>query len=401
MVKRMTGKKIRFEKKGARLLFLFFLLFLMVAEAMAIPAFARRYSFSCKTCHAPFPRLKDYGTEFMDNGYRVKGQETPRYFIDTGDTFLALLREVPLALRADSFITYNNSATRKLDFSTPYLIKLLSGGEISRHVSYYLYFFFSERGEVAGLEDAFLMFDNIFDSGFDFYLGQFQVSDPLFKREIRLTLEDYLIYKARPGKSKIDLTYDRGLMITRSLPSGTDFVLEVVNGSGIGEANVFRNFDSDKYKNFLFRLSQDLGRQLRLGAVVYAGKEGEADRANSLWLIGFDGTVASPLLELNFQFILRRDSNPEFLFSPPETVKTRGGFAELIYLPRGDDSRWYGTALFNWVDSDQNELDYSTVTFHGGWLLQRNLRLTAESTYLFRSPYGRHLKFNLGLITAF
>jgi hypothetical protein len=401
MVKRMTGKKIRFEKKGARLLFLFFLLFLMVAEAMAIPAFARRYSFSCKTCHAPFPRLKDYGTEFMDNGYRVKGQETPRYFIDTGDTFLALLREVPLALRADSFITYNNSATRKLDFSTPYLIKLLSGGEISRHVSYYLYFFFSERGEVAGLEDAFLMFDNIFDSGFDFYLGQFQVSDPLFKREIRLTLEDYLIYKARPGKSKIDLTYDRGLMITRSLPSGTDFVLEVVNGSGIGEANIFRNFDSDKYKNFLFRLSQDLGRQLRLGAVVYAGKEGEADRANSLWLIGFDGTVASPLLELNFQFILRRDSNPEFLFSPPETVKTRGGFAELIYLPRGDDSRWYGTALFNWVDSDQNELDYSTVTLHGGWLLQRNLRLTAESTYLFRSPYGRHLKFNLGLITAF
>jgi hypothetical protein len=401
MVKRMTGKKIRFEKKGARLLFLFFLLFLMVAEAMAIPAFARRYSFSCKTCHAPFPRLKDYGTEFMDNGYRVKGQETPRYFIDTGDTFLALLREVPLALRADSFITYNNSATRKLDFSTPYLIKLLSGGEISRHVSYYLYFFFSERGEVAGLEDAFLMFDNIFDSGFDFYLGQFQVSDPLFKREIRLTLEDYLIYKARPGKSKIDLTYDRGLMITRSLPSGTDFVLEVVNGSGIGEANIFRNFDSDKYKNFLFRLSQDLGRQLRLGAVVYAGKEGEADRANSLWLIGFDGTVASPLLELNFQFILRRDSNPEFLFSPPETVKTRGGFAELIYLPRGDDSRWYGTALFNWVDSDQNELDYSTVTLHGGWLLQRNLRLTAESTYLFRSPYGRHLKFSLGLITAF
>jgi len=401
MVKRMTGKKIRFEKKGARLLFLFFLLFLMVAEAMAIPAFARRYSFSCKTCHAPFPRLKDYGTEFMDNGYRVKGQETPRYFIDTGDTFLALLREVPLALRADSFITYNNSATRKLDFSTPYLIKLLSGGEISRHVSYYLYFFFSERGEVAGLEDAFLMFDNIFNSGFDFYLGQFQVSDPLFKREIRLTLEDYLIYKARPGKSKIDLTYDRGLMITRSLPSGTDFVLEVVNGSGIGEANIFRNFDSDKYKNFLFRLSQDLGRQLRLGAVVYAGKEGEADRANSLWLIGFDGTVASPLLELNFQFILRRDSNPEFLFSPPETVKTRGGFAELIYLPLGDDSRWYGTALFNWVDSDQNELDYSTVTLHGGWLLQRNLRLTAESTYLFRSPYGRHLKFNLGLITAF
>jgi len=401
MGKRMSGKKMGLEKKGTFLLFLFFLLFLLAAEAMAIPAFARRYSFSCKTCHAPFPRLKDYGTEFMDNGYKVKDQETPRYFIDTGDSLMALLREVPVALRVDSFITYNNSATKNLDFSSPYLIKLLSGGEISRHVSYYLYFFFSERGEVAGLEDAFLMFDDIFNSGFDFFIGQFQVSDPLFKREIRLTLEDYLIYKARPGKSKIDLTYDRGLMITRSFPSGTDFVLEVVNGSGIGAANIFRNFDSDKYKNFLLRLSQDAGGKLRLGAVAYAGKEGEAERANSLWLMGFDGTVASPLLELNFQFILRRDSNPEFFPSPEKAIKTRGGFAELIYLPRGDESRWYGTFLFNWVDSDQNDLDYFTVTLHGGWLLQRNLRLTAESTYLFRSPYGRHLKFSLGLITAF
>jgi hypothetical protein len=27
-------------------------------QADAIPAFARKYQFSCSTCHAPFPRLK-------------------------------------------------------------------------------------------------------------------------------------------------------------------------------------------------------------------------------------------------------------------------------------------------------------------------------------------------------
>lgn len=401
MTKKTRTRKTKEKGKWILLGLALSLFFLGVREAMAIPAFARRYSFSCKTCHAPFPRLKDYGTEFMDNGYKVKDQETPRYFIDSGDKLLSLLREIPIAFRVDTFMTYNNSATKKVDFSTPYIIKLLSGGEISKHISYYLYFFFSERGEVAGLEDAFLMFDNIFNSGFDFFVGQFQVSDPLFKREIRLTLEDYLIYKTKPGKSKIDLTYDRGLMVAKGLPSGTDFVLEVVNGSGIGEANIFRNYDSDKYKNLLFRLSQDLGTHLRLGAVTYVGKEGEDDRANSLWMLGFDGTVVQPSLELNFQFILRHDSNPSFLPYAKQEVRTKGGFAELIYLPRGDDSRFYGAGLFNWVDSDQNDLDYLTLTAHGGWLLSRNARLTAETTYLFRSVYGRHLKFSLGLVTAF
>ncbi len=33
-------------------------------------------------------------------------------------------------------------------------------------------------------------------SGINFYLGQFQVSDPLFKGELRYTLEPYKIYGA-------------------------------------------------------------------------------------------------------------------------------------------------------------------------------------------------------------
>ena len=33
-------------------------------QAEAIPAFARQHKISCTTCHAPFPRLKDFGEEF-------------------------------------------------------------------------------------------------------------------------------------------------------------------------------------------------------------------------------------------------------------------------------------------------------------------------------------------------
>jgi hypothetical protein len=359
---------------------------------------------TCKTCHTPFPKLKDYGEEFAGNGFVIKDKDAPRYYVDTGDSFLSLLREVPVALRLEGFITYNNSATRQWDFTSPYILKFLSGGEITKNISYYFYFFFSERGEVAGIEDGFLMFNDLFGSDLDFYLGQFQVSDPLFKRELRLTFEDYQIYRTRVGDSKINLTYDRGVMLTYGFPSGTDFSVEILNGTGIGEANPFRNFDSDKHKNFVFRVSQDLGGYLRLGGFAYLGKEEENGIGNSLWFLAADATASAAPFELNLQYVERRDGNPSFAvfeLLPPEAIKTRGGFAELVYRPKGDDSRWYLTGLLNWVDSDIQALDYSSATFHLGRLLRRNVRATAEFTYVFDSVYQSHGRLALGLTTGF
>jgi len=370
-------------------------------DLQAIPAFARKYQMTCKTCHSPFPKLKDYGEEFAGDGFVIKDKDAPRYYVDTGDDFLSLLREVPIALRLEGFYTYNNADTKQWDFTAPYVLKILSGGEITKNIAYYFYFFFSERGEVAGIEDAFLMFNDLFGSAIDFYIGQFQVSDPLFKRELRLTFEDYQIYRAKPGESDINLTYDRGVMFTYGLPTGTDFTVEVLNGSGIGEANIFRNFDNDKYKNFIFRVSQDLGDYFRLGGFSYLGKEEKENNGNSLWMLGADATITAKPFELNLQYIERRDDNPFFIADFTEPAKTRGGFAELIYLPKGDDSKWYLTGLYNWVSSDFDELDYSSATVHYGRMLRRNIRATAEFTYVFDSIYEDHGRFAIGLITGF
>jgi hypothetical protein len=338
------------------------ILMLLQAAAVrleAIPAFARKYQMTCKTCHSPFPKLKDYGEEFAGNGFVIKDKDAPRYYVDTGDDFLSLLRDLPIALRLEGFVTYNNANSQQLDFTSPYLLKFLSGGAITKNISYYFYFFFSERGEVAGIEDAFIMFNDLFGSDLDFYIGQFQVSDPLFKRELRLSFEDYQIYKAAPGDSKANLTYDRGIMFTYGLPSNTDITVEILNGTGIGEANPLRNFDSDKYKNLAFRVSQDMGDAFRLGGFAYLGKEAPDNISNSMWMLAADATVSIKPLEFNLQYLERRDDNPFFAapdLAPAEKVKTRGGFAELIYLPKGDDSRWYLLGLLNWVDSDTSEL---------------------------------------------
>ena len=373
-----------------------------LGSLQAMPAFARKYSMSCKTCHAPFPKLKPYGEEFAANGFVIKDKDTPRYFIDTGDSALALLRELPIAIRLEGFLAYNNANARQIDFLSPYILKFLSGGAIAKNISYYFYFFFSERGEIAGIEDAFVMFNDLFGSDLDLYAGQFQISDPLFKREIRLPFEDYQIYRATPGDSRINLTYDRGVMLTYGFPTGTDVTLEVLNGTGIGEANVFRNFDDDPYKNVMLRVSQKVTPAFRLGAFGYLGKERPEEFTNSVWMAGGDATISVKPLEFNLQYVERHDSNPYFAdLLPLEKVMTRGAFAELIYMPKGDDSRWYGAGLFNWVDSDQRDLRYTSATVHYGYLLRRNMRLTVETTYVFQGLYEKHLRLGTGLIVGF
>ena len=383
---------------------------IIASDIFAIPAFARKYNMTCKTCHSPFPKLKPYGDEFAGNGFVLKDQEAPRYFVETGDPELSLIRDLPLALRLEGYVTYNQSNTEKSDFTTPILFKLLTGGAITKDVAYYVYYIL-ENGEVGKIEDAWLMFNDVFGSELDFTIGQFQVCDPLFKRELKLTRDDYYIYKVKPGASKVDLTYDRGIMLTYGFESGTDLTLQIVNGSGIGEGFLDGNFDNDKYKNFMGRISQEVGEHLRIGAMGYWGKEqqkspeGNFDETNELWMLGGDATFSLDPLELNLQYVERQDGNPIFLTQnipfynvSSFDVKTRGAFAEMVYRPNGDDSKWYAVGLFNWIESDFSELNYKTLSGHLGYVFRRNIRLVAEVNYNLTHEYT---KFGVGFVTAF
>ena len=384
-----------------KIIFTFLVIILVFPfEAESFPAFARKYSMTCKTCHSPFPRLKPYGDEFARNGFKLEDKDAPRYYTDTGDDELSLLRDLPIAIRFDGYINYNTSNSQALDFGSPYILKLLSGGELTKNVAYYFYFFFSERGDVAGVEDAFVLFNNLFGVDLDLYVGQFQVSDPLFKRELRLSFEDYQIYRTKPGFSNADLAYDRGIMLTYGLPTGTDFTLEILNGCGIGSANSARLFDNDKNKNFMGRISQDIGEHFRIGGFGYFGTERFNSIDNKTSMFGPDFSITTDKLKLNFQYVSRKDDNPIFTTFKKEEIKTNGIMSELIYMPKGDDSKWYGVALFNMVNSDQNDLDYKSYTLHAGYMLRRNIRLIAEYAYIDSNSkkYGR---FGIGIISAF
>ena len=369
--------------------------------AEAIPAFARKYQFSCSTCHAPVPRLKPFGEQFAARGFRLEdpSQEPPRATYDVGDPTLRLMRELPLAVRIEGHAAVGEKDSLKADTQFPWAFKVLSGGQINQKISYYFYYIL-EKGGTGGLEDAWLQFSSIFGLPIDLSFGQFQVCDPMFKREVRLSRFDYQIFKTHVGEAALDLTYDRGVIVGWDFPGGVESVLQIVNGNGIGMADDFDNFDRDNLKNVAYRIAKAF-KKVRVGGFAYYGRE-QADSGirNRTYYFGPDLVVDfNDRLQLNVQYLERRDDNPWFgAFVGRTDWKTRGGFAELIYLPKGPDAPWSIAGLYNKVSSDDPSARYESASLTVGRLLARNVRLAFE---LGREFEREGTRFGIGLITAF
>ncbi len=289
-----------------------------------IPAFARAYGVSCNLCHLPFPRLTAFGETFAGNGFRMAPTEPPRDTVATGDPLLTLMRDLPLAFRLDAYVSAFNNGNVVTDFKTPYNLKVLSGGPTSDKISYYFYFFLFERGDVGGIEDAFVYFNDVAGSPVDVAVGQFQISDPMFKRELRLEFEDYAVYRARIGDQPADLTYDRGVMAVGEF-GGFTITGEAVNGNGRGPAEPDRRLDNDAIKSVFGHVSRDVTQHLRLSAMAYYGKqEGSQENGptveNTVWMVGGDLTLSYGPFELNGQYIRRDDDRATFMPDGPPTA---------------------------------------------------------------------------------
>jgi hypothetical protein len=391
------------------------LLLLVVPEAAwGIPAFARRYGVSCNLCHNAAPRLNAYGETFAANGFELVVGEEPRDTMETGDPLLRLVRRLDFALRMDLFATALMPVRRDgadIDLQTPYGMKLLTGGVLADRISYYLYFYMTERGEVAGLEDAYIQFTDIAGSGINAIVGQFQVSDPLFKRELRLQYEDYQPYRVRVGEARADLTYDRGVMLSYSPWEGGDVVFSVVNGRGLDHAAADRHYDRDNDKPVSLRYSQELG-PVRVGGFGYLAHERNGGFTDRITVWGPDATLAIGAFELNAQYLRREDSNPLFTPAPVRTT-VNSVMAEVLYGPFGDDGRWTLAGLYNWIDADAPLLSmrlgqgtapggYATG-YHsaaGGvhYLAWRNVRFMGEVGFDLERETTR---FSTGVVLAF
>ena len=380
------------------------LLLSVPAVARAIPAFARRYRVSCLMCHDPVPKLTAFGERFAANGYRMAPDQEPTDTIGTGDPLLALARDLPIAMRIDAYVQAYSKGQVATDFAAPYLIKVLASGPLSRTLSYYMYVNLLERGEFGGFEDAMLIANDL-AGRVDVSLGQFQVSDPLFKRELRLSVEDYAPYRVRVGDEVANLLYDRGVMAGVEL-AGFDVTAMVLNGNGIGAVNSERQFEDNGFKTVAGRVTRDLAGGVRLGTFIYRGKSESEGLSNRVTIFGGDGSFSVGPFELNGQYLHRDDTNPLFA-GTAQRVKTDAGFGEALFRPTG--SRWHAFALYNLVRADQSVLNvglggegntdrYETLTGGVGYLLRRNLKLSGEMTW---DTVRERMRWTLGFVTAF
>lgn len=367
---------------------------------LAIPPFARRYNLTCASCHDPVPRLTAFGESFAARGFALLDDDTTG-MTTLGDPLLALNTALPVAIRFDAYTRYVSGSGGVTDFRAPFTVKLMSGGEVARNISYYIYLMMSENGTMGALEDAWLTFREPLGMPADVTFGQFQIIDPLWKRETRVTLEDYAVLRTRVGGAAARLTYDRGIIVGAGLTASTDVFLEVVNGNGIDAAAADGSFDSDASKAGVAILTQQVG-PLQVGLLGYWGRQRFAPTAgpgqwNRTRMAGPSLKFEGASVAAGGQYLYRDDSDAAF-DGPGARTRTRGGFAELTWWPQGRGSRLLLTGLYNNVTSDDAAADMETGTFNVSWLAARNVRLAGELTLDLLADRG---SVALGVVTAF
>jgi len=370
-------------------------------SAQAIPAFARQYNLTCVTCHAAFPRLNSFGKDFISQNYRLPNwKETTA---EIGDDMLALPKFPPFAIRAQAYVTgrqgeeidpetgpTGNSAN--FDFQSPYLIKLLSSAPLSDHITYYFYGIFAEKGDNGStvIEDAWFRHDDLGGTGVGGMLGQFQISDVMFPRETRLTVQDFMAYRLA------GITYDRGVLFDRGLGPLT-LALGVVNGSGIdqnfnvnspGFNRPDRMFDNDRGKSVFGRLGGKLG-PVSVGLFGLTGKQksiaiGHAgtqtgDRKTDKRVFGLDISGDNgqwywfgQALWNKWDKFLDQDPNKNYSWF--------GGFAGVDYVY---NDRWTFSLLYNYVNND--DFKNTGTVFEG---IKMNALTATASYYFMRNVKG-------------
>ena len=389
--------------------------FAMPDAAEAMPAFARQYNISCSTCHSAYPRLNDFGEAFAAANFRLPNWRESNT-VDTGDPKLVLQKFPPFAIRAQAYVqgrdgeeidpvtgpTGNDSS---FDVQSPYLVKLLSSAPLSEHISYYFYGIFAEKGgngETA-IEDAWFSYDDVLGSKVGMQLGQFQVSDLMFPREIRLPFQDFVVYRTA------GITYDRGVIFDRGL-GPVDAAIGFVNGNGInanfdinspGYRRPDKMFDNDSGKSIFGRVGMPLG-PVDAGLFALTGQQksatgpagtvtGTRDTDKRIFGVDVAGDVQGNIYWY-IQVLWNRWS--DFLDADPtRDYSWLGGFAGVDYIP---NDRWAFSLLYNYAEADDfagtgtiyEGIKMNTLTFTSSYYFMRNVKGIIEVNADFLSTDG-------------
>lgn len=187
---------------------------LTVADAQAIPAFARKYRTSCQTCHTQYPRLGPFGEAFRLSGYQYPEQDedvqkgrpldlgSERYEELFPDAVWPgrIMESVPLSVRAQGAlrIALPEEAGTDVDFQFPALLALNGAGTLTEDIALWAGMHVMSSGEVAAEKVVFVL-SNLFDFAgvprhlLNLRVGQFEPESQPFSphRQVGLTASSF------------------------------------------------------------------------------------------------------------------------------------------------------------------------------------------------------------------
>ncbi|MBI3810755.1 MAG: hypothetical protein HY283_00905 [Nitrospirae bacterium] len=216
---------------------------LTAEQALAIPAFARKYNFPCSVCHLPsFPKLNDFGNMFRDRGYQLLGEQD----LPTSDHLTN--GYWPVAFRTT--VGYQSSSLHKVGDGTPgdpvanissggfgfTGLDILSFGTLARDISFGVVYtpglgsagFGS--GSTAGqgdLESAFLKLDNLFHSDYllNLKVGKYELDLPFSEKRSPTLNTPFVMYHYMAGAPYTTVLANPGLLASQAYANPNDFAI--------------------------------------------------------------------------------------------------------------------------------------------------------------------------------
>lgn len=269
-----------------RTILVVFFFILMVEEAKAIPAFARKYRTSCTTCHTAFPKLNPFGRAFRNLGFQMPGgdeqyikdkqvdlgAEAWKYTFPDGVWPGKIPGMPPIAVRVTGSYVLNTQNLVEKDFKFPSSLNVLSAGTLGENINFYVGIHLFDDGNIGFLNRAYIQFNNVLDRWLPEYflnirVGQFLPDFLPFAIHRGVMYTPYITNAVgfggqlggHHGGGGILEQAQRGVEIKGILNHYNQYIMGVVNGNGIPPGGDAGNFDDNNFKDVYFRVAHKFG----------------------------------------------------------------------------------------------------------------------------------------------
>jgi hypothetical protein len=349
-------------------------------EALAIPAFARRYQVGCFHCHDGYPKLSTMGQKFKERGFRMEQEDV--------FSFAKWIRTVPVIVRAEARRDFVEDA----DGVNSGVLKGISAGNLGRRLSYWV----DDGLGIAEGDDTFThlepnnawaRFEVLKDGRLYAKAGRMELDIP-FTQVRTPHLFPYPIYALGALSASENMgTFQEGLEVGGGLRHEIHWSMAVVRTRALGAdqasgANVFLRVRKRKDDN-------------RFGVFAYLGRNSRTFGADELQRdflrVGGDASVWWRRLNVYGLYLFgTTESTPEQPLKLPGTSASfNGGFLQGDYHA----SDWIALTLRGNLltppRSPDGSRDTVTSVFPGVqvWIFRR-LKLSAQ--YGFQSGDARN-----------